>query len=192
MMKPTQAHFDTGVRYLPYPILALTTLAYMAHELAGVRKAIGQYYGFYLAGLIVVMVLIESVQALRSEWRMTWATFSRRDLPFLILGASAIGAANFIAACVATGHAIAPGQAMADVPVVPGVIVSILITDFRSAARHRGRRAVALSGRHSNRVGHSRAAAPGLRSRWLEPAVAIRTVTRFDRTFRSIALTISW
>ena len=76
------------------------------------------------------MVLIESVQALRSEWRMTWATFWRRDLPFLILGASTIGAANFIATCVATGHAIAPGQAMADVPVVPGVIVSILITDF--------------------------------------------------------------
>jgi sterol desaturase/sphingolipid hydroxylase (fatty acid hydroxylase superfamily) len=130
MLKPNRAHFEVAVRHLLYPLLAVITLGYLAHELAGPRDATGRHHGAYIGGMIVAMIMIEAAHALRSEWRMTWATFWHRDLPFLILGASTIGAANFVAAMVVTQHAMSPGRALADVPLVPGVIASILMTDL--------------------------------------------------------------
>jgi sterol desaturase/sphingolipid hydroxylase (fatty acid hydroxylase superfamily) len=129
-MKSMHASVDTAIRHLLYPLFAIITLAYLAHELSGPKTAIGRHYGIHLASLIVAMTVIEARHALRSEWRMTWATFWRRDLPFLVLGASTIAIANFIAAMIVTRHAMAPQRALADVPLVPGVLASILVTDF--------------------------------------------------------------
>jgi len=129
-MRPTNASIETAIRYLLYPLLAIATLVYLAHELSGPTAFIGRHYGLYLAGLIPVMVLIEAKHALRPEWRMTWGTFWRRDLPFLIIGASTIAATNFVAAIIVTEHAMAPSRALADIPLVPGVVMSILVTDF--------------------------------------------------------------
>ena len=83
------------------------------------------------------MILVETAHALRPEWRMTRGTFLRRDLPFLVLGVSTIAAANFAAARIVTAHAISPGSALADLPIVPGVIASILVTDFLWYWAHR-------------------------------------------------------
>ena len=130
MSKPARDRLEWAVRYLLYPFVSGLTLAYLAHELSGPRSALGRHYGIYLAALLVFMIVIETTHALRSDWRMTRATFLRRDLPFLVLGASTIAAANFAAARIVTAHAISPGSALAGVPLVPGVIVSILVTDF--------------------------------------------------------------
>jgi len=130
MSKPARDRLEWAVRTLLYPFVAALTLAYLAHELSGPRPAIGRHYGIYLAALLVFMIVIEMAHALRSEWRMTRATFLRRDLPFLVLGASTIAAANFAAARIVSAHAISPGSALADIPLLPCVIVSILVTDF--------------------------------------------------------------
>lgn len=129
-MTTLRARFDGLIRHLLYPLLAAATLAYLAHELAGPRAAIGHHYGVFVGTLVVLMVIIESVHALRAEWRMTGATFWRRDLPFLVIGASTIALANAVALHIVTEHAMTPGRALAEVPLLPGVIISLLITDF--------------------------------------------------------------
>ena len=129
-MTSVRAGFDGAIRYGVYPILAAATLSYIAHELNGPTDLIGHRYGWYVATLVVLMVLIESAHAMRPEWRMTRSTFWRRDLPFLVVGASTIALANWVALRIVTGHDMTPGRALAQVPLVPGVIVSLLVTDF--------------------------------------------------------------
>lgn len=129
-MKSMHRHFDWAVRYLLYPLFAGVTLVYLAHELSGSGENIGRHYGWFVGILVIVMVAIKSAHALRPEWRMTRGTFWRRDLPFLVVGASTIALANACALWFVTAHAMAPGRALSQVPVVPGVIASLLITDF--------------------------------------------------------------
>jgi sterol desaturase/sphingolipid hydroxylase (fatty acid hydroxylase superfamily) len=129
-MRPARTHFDAAIRYALYPLLASFTLAYLGFELAGPQAAIGSRYGWYLGILVAAMVLIEARHGLRPEWGMTWVSFSRRDLPFLVLGGLTVGFANFIAAGVVTAHALTSPGMLAGMPVLPGVLVSILITDF--------------------------------------------------------------
>jgi sterol desaturase/sphingolipid hydroxylase (fatty acid hydroxylase superfamily) len=136
-MIASRERFDTTLRYGLYPVLAATTLAYIAWELAGPKASIGHGYGVFVGGMVITMVLIEALHSLRAEWRMTWASFWRRDLPFLVIGASTIGLANWVALRVATGHALSAGGAMAQVPVVPGVILSLLLTDLLWYGLHR-------------------------------------------------------
>jgi sterol desaturase/sphingolipid hydroxylase (fatty acid hydroxylase superfamily) len=137
MTQPLRAWFDTALRYLLYPVLAAATLAYLAYELNGPRASIGHRYGVYVGVLVVTMVLIESAHALGAEWRMTWARFWRRDLPFLLIGAATIALANAATLQVVTVLALRPGRALAQVPLLPGVIVSLLVTDFLWYWAHR-------------------------------------------------------
>lgn len=129
-MPSPRAHFDWAIRHLLYPLFAAATLAYLAFELSGPTADIGRHYGAFVGTLVVLMVVIESAHALRAEWRMTWSSFWRRDLPFLVVGALTLVSANAVALRIVTEHAMAPGRALAAVPVVPGVILSLLITDF--------------------------------------------------------------
>ena len=130
MDAPLHQKLDDALRYYLYPLLAAITLAYLAYELSGSREGIGHRYGWYLAGMVVVMVLIEMWHPLRSEWRMTKATFWRRDLPFLALGASTIAAINYLAAIMATGHSLSRGTSHEHMLLLPGVIIALLTTDF--------------------------------------------------------------
>jgi len=125
-----RAGLDVAVRYLLYPLLGAATVAYLWHELSGPRMSIGQHYGAYLAVLVVVLVLVEARHPLRREWRMTWSTFWRRDLPFLVLGASTLAAADWAAARAVTAHALSRGGLLADVPLFAGIALTILISDF--------------------------------------------------------------
>jgi sterol desaturase/sphingolipid hydroxylase (fatty acid hydroxylase superfamily) len=129
-MTAPRARFDTAIRYGLYPVLAAVTLAYLAWEIGGPKASLGHRYGVFVGAMVVTLVLIEAAHALRAEWRMTWASFWRRDLPFLVIGAATLGLANWLALRVVTGHALSPGGAMAQVPVIPGVILSLLLTDF--------------------------------------------------------------
>ena len=86
------------VRYGFYPLLAAFTLGYLAIELGGPKEELGQYYGYYLAILITAMVLVEARVPMRREWRMTRATFFRRDLPYLVITAATVTLAGSLAA----------------------------------------------------------------------------------------------
>jgi sterol desaturase/sphingolipid hydroxylase (fatty acid hydroxylase superfamily) len=129
-MKSIRARFDRAIRYLLYPLSAAAMLAYLAYELNGPKASIGHHYGWYVGTLVILMILIESAHALRADWRVTWATFWRRDLPFLVVGASTIALANWVALRIVTEHAMTPGRALAQVDVVSGVVMSLLVTDF--------------------------------------------------------------
>ncbi|MBI3900020.1 MAG: sterol desaturase family protein [Gammaproteobacteria bacterium] len=118
------------IRYGFYPVLALLTLIYLIYELGGPVAQIGSHYGIYLAFTFLLMVFVEARYALSPQWRMTRNTFFRRDLPFLILGGATAAVANFFATQVVTAHAIERGGFFAQLPIVPGVILCILVTDL--------------------------------------------------------------
>lgn len=144
---------DIAIRFLLYPLLAAATLVYLWLELTGSRSSIGQYYGAYLAALVVVMVVVEAAHPMRREWRKTWVTFWRRDLPFLLLGASTLAFADWVAARAVTAHALSRGELLADVPLLAGVAITILISDFVWYWVHRlSHEARGRHGRHIWRV----------------------------------------
>lgn len=130
MSKPSVHLFNAAVRYLLYPVLALITILYLVHELQGPASSLGHHHGLFLAGLIAAMVMIEATHALRADWRMTRNTFWRRDLPFLLIGAATLGLANFFVTHFLIRHAVVSGQALKNLPLVPGVVLCILLTDL--------------------------------------------------------------
>jgi sterol desaturase/sphingolipid hydroxylase (fatty acid hydroxylase superfamily) len=121
---------ESLARYGLYPALAAITLVYLSLELGRPRPPIGQWYGIYLTSMVIALVSMEAWLPLREKWKMTRASFWRRDLPFLILGASTIAIANYTATMVAMHYSLGPGGALAHVPLVPGVLLALLTTDF--------------------------------------------------------------
>lgn len=128
---------DIALRWGLYPVLALATLLYLHHALAGPPGTVGRHYGVYLVGMVGTMALIEWRHALRDDWRMTRRSFLRRDLPYLLLGGATIGATNALAALAADRLQLPRDTWLAGLPVVPGVAVSILLTDLLWYAVHR-------------------------------------------------------
>lgn len=120
------------------PLLALCTLAYLAAELASSHAGPpGRGYGLFLAALVALLVTIEHRHPARADWRMTWSTGLRRDLPFLLIGAATIGVAQ-----TATWRALAAldlprPHGLATLPLLPGIALSLLLTDGLWYTAHR-------------------------------------------------------
>lgn len=117
------------LRYAAYPLLLAATVAFVPFGLADPVNP-GRYYGFYLAGLIAVMVALETLHPLRTEWKMTRRTFLRRDLPFLLLGAATLGSANYGLNLFAQYYSASHPALLRDLPIIPGVLLAMYGTDF--------------------------------------------------------------
>jgi sterol desaturase/sphingolipid hydroxylase (fatty acid hydroxylase superfamily) len=129
-LKIMRQKFEAMARYGLYPTLAAITLVYLSLELARPQASIGKWYGIYLLGMVIALVCLEAWLPLRGQWKMTSATFWRRDLPFLILGASTIAITNYTATMVATHYSLSRGGTLASVPLLPGVLLALLTTDY--------------------------------------------------------------
>jgi sterol desaturase/sphingolipid hydroxylase (fatty acid hydroxylase superfamily) len=125
-----QKKWDIALRYGLYPLLAGITLAYIVYALKEPRQTLGHHNGAYFGGILLFMIVIEALRPLRSNWRMTKTSFWRRDLPFLLLGGSCIGAVNYLAVTIATQYNLAGGTFFEAIPVLPGTIIALLATDF--------------------------------------------------------------
>lgn len=125
------------IRHALYPLLAAATLAYLAFELNMSRAPLGHHYPVYLGSMILVLTVVEARWPLRAEWRMTRATFLRRDLPFLLFGALTVGALQTAATHLVTAGAATRGTALAGLPLVPAVVLAILGTDLLWYGVHR-------------------------------------------------------
>jgi sterol desaturase/sphingolipid hydroxylase (fatty acid hydroxylase superfamily) len=105
-------------------------LGFAAFELDRPAGELGRYYGLYLATLIGVMLLAETLHPLRAEWRMTGASFLRRDLPFLVVGGTTLGAVNYAAGWAILRLGLERGEAHAALPLAPAVVLALLVPDF--------------------------------------------------------------
>lgn len=120
------------------PLLAALTLLYLGAELALAGEGRpGRFYGAFLAAVVLLLVIIEHRHPAREDWRMTRARFLRRDLPFLLLGAATIGSAQVAAAHALAALDLPRPAALAGVPLLPGVALSLLLTDGLWYAVHR-------------------------------------------------------
>jgi sterol desaturase/sphingolipid hydroxylase (fatty acid hydroxylase superfamily) len=124
------ARIDRLLRHGLYPLLLGALLLYAALELSAPKEQLGRYYGYYLAGLVAVMLAVEVLHPLRAAWRMTGASFFRRDLPFLIIGGATIALANYAAGLAVIALGLARGATHADLPLLLGVILALVIPDF--------------------------------------------------------------
>lgn len=144
-MNPPPTIARRFVRHGLYPVLAASTLLYLAHALSQPVAEMTRYYPAYLVVVIGVMLVAEVTVPLRREWRMRPRLFWRRDVPYLAMGASTLGLVNWWAAQVATRHALLPGQglpsavtkAITGLPLVVGVLASLLLTDLLWYGVHR-------------------------------------------------------
>ncbi len=123
-------------RYTLYPILLATTGAFAWHSLRDASN-LGRYYGFYLFGMLASMVIIEALHPLRAQWRMTCTSFFKRDLPFLLIGATSLGAADYLAGYIAIHHSIAHPGTLASLPLLPGFLLALLAKDLLWYVYHR-------------------------------------------------------
>jgi sterol desaturase/sphingolipid hydroxylase (fatty acid hydroxylase superfamily) len=118
------------IQYGLYPLLLAVMLGYAAFELQQPAGEFGSHYGIYLAALVGVMLVAETLHPLRAEWRMTCASFFRRDLPFMAIGALTLGAANFAAGWFVLHFGVERGVSHAGLPLVPAVFLAVAIPDF--------------------------------------------------------------
>ncbi len=117
------------LRYGLYPLLLAVTAGYAAYALTDPTQ-LGRYYGVYLLGMVIIMAVIEAVHPLRLQWAMRRGTFFRRDLPFMLIGAASLAAADYAAGRMLLQHQIARPTWLAQLPLWLGVPLGLLAKDF--------------------------------------------------------------
>lgn len=118
------------IQYGLYPLLVVLMLGYAALELHQPAGKFGSYYGVYLSAVVALMLLVETLHPLRAEWRMTKASFFRRDLPYMALGGLTLGLVNYVAGWAILHFDMARGGSLAELPLLPAVVLALLIPDF--------------------------------------------------------------
>ncbi len=76
------------------------------------------------------MLAVEILHPLRAKWRMTRASFFRRDLPFMVLGGLILGFANYAGGWLVLHVGLTPGASHAALPLVPAVALAVIVPDF--------------------------------------------------------------
>ena len=125
-----RARFDSILKYGLYPVLLALTSGYVTFELAGANPVPGRHYGFYLGGVLSIMLALEALHPMRREWSMTWGTLLRRDLPYLAINAATIAAAGVFVNELLRRFAIDRGEQFLTLPLVPSVILILVIPEF--------------------------------------------------------------
>jgi sterol desaturase/sphingolipid hydroxylase (fatty acid hydroxylase superfamily) len=120
----------TFLRYAFYPLLFIAMLAYAVFELHQPVGRMGGYYGYYLTVLVSLMLLVEFLFPLRKQWRMTWNSFLRRDLPFMLMGGATLTLANYFAGMLLLHLGMSRGEAHLTLPLFPAVVLALIIPDF--------------------------------------------------------------
>jgi sterol desaturase/sphingolipid hydroxylase (fatty acid hydroxylase superfamily) len=118
------------IQYGFYPLLFAAMLGYAAFEVHQPAGRIGSYYGIYLTALVAVLLLVETLHPLRAEWKMTKASFWRRDLPYMLIGGLTLGLVNYAAGWMILHFGLMRSAAHAALSLIPAVVLALLIPDF--------------------------------------------------------------
>ena len=118
------------IQYGLYPLLFAVMIGYAVFEVNQPAGKVGSYYGIYLTVLVAVMLLVETLHPLRAEWKMTKASFLRRDLPYMAIGGLTLVLVNYAAGWAILHFGMARGAAHETLPLVPAVLLVLIIPDF--------------------------------------------------------------
>jgi sterol desaturase/sphingolipid hydroxylase (fatty acid hydroxylase superfamily) len=122
--------FEHLIQVAIYPFLLAFMAAYAWLETSAPDSILGQYYAYYLAILAGILLTVEILYPLRREWRMTRASFFRRDLPFMVIGGVTIALAQYVSGLAIIQFGLERGTSHAGLPLLPGVILILLGSDF--------------------------------------------------------------
>lgn len=136
MQHAAPRRIDIVLRYALYPLMLAITGAFAWYSLDD-RAHLSRYYGYYLFGMLASMVIIEALRPLRPQWRMTRSTFFRRDLPFMLIGATSLGIADYAAGAITLEHSVNHPSTLAHLPLLPAFVLALLAKDLLWYAYHR-------------------------------------------------------
>ncbi|MFM9863372.1 MAG: sterol desaturase family protein [Micropepsaceae bacterium] len=125
-----------AVTWLTWPILFSLNMAAIVHALA-FGWNLGITLGVIVATAALTLIVLEYLYPLDERWRMTWQTFSRRDLKYFAVNGATGAMTNFLFGFV--GIVIAAGNQgpLSDWPLWLSVPVAIVVFDFLQYWQHR-------------------------------------------------------
>jgi len=126
----TENETSRAIQYGLYPLLFAAMVGYAAFEVNQPSGKVGSYYGVYLTLLVLVMLSVETLHPLRAEWRMTKASFFRRDLPYMAIGGLTLVLVNYAAGWAILHFGMTRGASQATLPLIPAVVLVLIIPDF--------------------------------------------------------------
>ena len=115
--------------YLFYPILLFTTVIISSFAIIN-NLELGDIYGFYLIGLIIILIFTEQFHPLKTKWRINRKLLFRRDIPYMILGGVTLGLANFIVGYFLILVSAGNNNPLWNAPIIVDFIFALLIIDF--------------------------------------------------------------
>jgi sterol desaturase/sphingolipid hydroxylase (fatty acid hydroxylase superfamily) len=124
-----------AVRWLTWPFLLLGSLSAALLSIR-YRWDYGSVYGRSVLGCILVLVALELIFPLRSDWKMTWKSF-RRDLKYLGSGVVTIAAINALFGMASIRLNAGHRGPITDWPLYLSVPVALLVFEFFQYWQHR-------------------------------------------------------
>lgn len=110
-----------------YPLILIVTsgICYFALE---AKANLENVYGYYLSILVFILVLSEHYHPLRTHWKMNRTLFFKRDLPYILLGASTLAIANAVVGYFAINFS--SHSSSWDMPLLFDLFIALLLFDF--------------------------------------------------------------
>ena len=127
---PARAFFARLVRHGFYPLALGLTFAFIYLDVQGMLGPLGKAYPVYLGGMIATMVALEWLLPMRADWSMSWHSFSRRDLPMLVVNSATIAATTSGVTALAQWAASGSVQHAYRHPWWAEAMATILVSDF--------------------------------------------------------------
>lgn len=130
MTKKHNTIFVNLIRYTTYPVFFLFMAWYAFISVSGPIDNLGQYHFYYLVILVGTMLLIEHLHPLKRKWRMTKATFFKRDLPYMFISGTTMVLVQLASGWLIIWLGLARGESHSEMALLPSVIIILLIVDF--------------------------------------------------------------
>ncbi len=112
-----------------YPVILLSTIFISTYAILN-NMDLGKVYGYYLIGLVTILVFTEQFHPIKSEWKINRKLLFRRDLPYMLLGGATLGLANFIVGYFLITFSMNNSHSLWDMPIIFDFLLSLLLIDF--------------------------------------------------------------
>ncbi|AWZ01725.1 fatty acid hydroxylase superfamily protein [Rhodobiaceae bacterium] len=127
--------FHQAVRYGAYPMTLLVAL-FVIVETIGHGWGYGVATGFFLGGLVVLLIALEMLFPMKRKWKMTWASFLR-DLKYITVGACTTMVVRYGGLLLAFFASVGASGPLSGRPFFESFIVALLVFEFFQYWHHR-------------------------------------------------------
>jgi len=121
--------FEDIMSVVFYPMILFSTIVVSSYAILN-ELDFAKVYGFFLMGLVAILILTEKFHAAKTEWKINRNLLFHRDIPYMLLGGITLGLANFIIGYFLITFSTEKNHAFWDMPILFDFFLSLLIIDF--------------------------------------------------------------